>query len=299
MPDYDTLLDAEVHAFLARTSSFYPDDATDLSIAEQRRHYDRMCAAFEVPHPPGLSVQDRTLGGVPCRIYTPAAARGATILFCHGGGFVVGGLDSHDSLSAELSAGAGARLVAIDYSLSPEHPFPQDFADVLAVFAALEGALVLCGDSAGGNLVAALAHATRASGRVLGQVLIYPALGGARDLPSYVQHAHAPGLTVQDMDFYEGVRRACADVTADARFAPLADTDFSGLPETLIVTAQYDPLSSDGQAYAAALTAAGGQAEWVEEAGLVHGYLRARHMSAKAGASVARIIGALRRMTQS
>ncbi|MEL7099879.1 MAG: alpha/beta hydrolase [Pseudomonadota bacterium] len=302
MPDYDNLLDDEVRAFIARTSEFYPPDAVDLSIAEQRAVYDRMCAAFEVPYPPGVAAEDMEYGGVPCRLYTPKVAGEATIFFCHGGGFVVGGLHSHDSACAEMAEAAGSRLVAVDYRMSPEHPFPDDFNDAWAAFEAVceayAGRIVLCGDSAGGNLVAAIAHHARGrrDGRIAGQVLIYPGLGGARDLPSYSVHAEAPGLTARDIDFYFALRTAGADVAQDPRCAPLADTDFAGLPPTLVVTAECDPLSSEGEAYAAAITDAGGQAQWIEEPGLIHGYLRARHMSAKAAASFSRITAALRDM---
>ncbi|MEO0938021.1 MAG: alpha/beta hydrolase [Pseudomonadota bacterium] len=302
MQGYGQLLDDEIRAFIARTAAFYPPDAVDLTIAQQRAVYDRMCAEFDAPHPAGLQTEDRDFGGVPCRVYTPTNARAATIFFCHGGGFVVGGLHSHDSICAELAEAAAARLVAVDYRMSPEHPFPDDFEDAWAAFQAVsaetDGPIVLCGDSAGGNLVAAVAHHARGrgAGRITGQVLIYPGLGGARDLPSYTRHADAPGLTTRDMDFYRDMRAAGADVAGDPRFAPLADGNFSDLPETVVITAECDPLSSDGEAYAAAITAAGGSATWIEEAGLIHGYLRARHMSHKARESFARIGAALHRM---
>ncbi|MEO0391592.1 MAG: alpha/beta hydrolase, partial [Pseudomonadota bacterium] len=292
-----------VRAYLARTSAFYPPDAVNLSISQQRAVYDRMCRAFDAPHPPGMATHNCEMGGVSCRVYTPrTVAADRAILFCHGGGFVVGGLHSHDSVCADLADSACARLIAVDYRLSPEHPFPDDFNDVLAVYRTIcegtDDTLILCGDSAGGNLVAALAHVARADGRIAGQVLIYPALGGARDLPSYADHSKAPGLTTQDMDFYENIRRNGQNIAADPRFAPLADTDFAGLPPTLVVTAECDPLASDGPAYAAAIREAGGTATCIQEAGLVHGFLRARHMSAKAADSFARIGTALRDMTR-
>ncbi|MGH6948057.1 MAG: alpha/beta hydrolase fold domain-containing protein, partial [Kiloniellales bacterium] len=126
-----------------------------------------------------------------------------------------------------------------------------------------------------------------------GQVLIYPSLGGDMDRGSYVEHAEAPLLTVRDILLYCETwagNRNCAD---DPTFAPLRDQDFSGLPPTVIVTAQCDPLSSDGEAYRDRILAAGGRAWWHEEPGLVHGYLRARHRAARARASFARIVAAL------
>lgn len=296
MPDYAALLDAEVQAFLQRCDAFYPPDAVDLSVAEQRQVYDAMCAAFDYGHPKGVQSEDRAFGRVPCRVYESGAASG-TVVYYHGGGFVVGGLDSHDSICAEFCAGTGLRVVAVDYRLSPEHPHPEDYGDALAAFeavrAAFDGPLVLAGDSAGGNLAAAVAHAKRSEARLKGVLLIYPGLGGALDLPSYVEHAEAPGLTVRDIAFYGDMRTGGLDKTGDPTIYPLQDTDFAGLPKTVIITAECDPLSSDGKAYAACLSAAGVPALWREEAGLVHGYLRARRMSAKAGASFERMVQSL------
>ncbi len=293
MADYDALLDDEVKAFLAKSDSFYPPDAVDLSITEQRTVYDRMCAAFDVGRPEEVNVEDHSFGGVPCRVYDAPEAVG-TLFYCHGGGFVVGGLDSHDSICAEFCAQAAMRVVAVDYRLSPEHPHPSDFEDVLAVFDALGGPMVLAGDSAGGNLVSALAHARRKRGNITGVLLIYPGLGGDLSLPSYVTHSEAPGLTMRDIAFYMDLRTAGTDKAGDPTFAPLHDTDFAGLPPTVAITAEYDPLSSDGMAYVDALSKAGSPALWREEKGLVHGYLRARHMSAKAGASFERMVQSLR-----
>ncbi len=299
MVDYDQLLDDEVRAFLARTELHYPPDAVNLSIEDQRRVYDAMCADFDVGYPDSVSAEDATLGGVPCRIYSRTDPLQGTIFFCHGGGFVVGGLDSHDSICAEFCDATGLRVVAVDYGLSPEHPFPQDFDDAWAAFQAMctayDGPVVLCGDSAGGNLVAAVAHYARGrlDGRIAGQLLIYPGLGGDRTRGSYVMHPDAPGLSTKDMDFYTAVRTAGQDRTGDARFAPLQDAQFAGLPPTVVITAACDPLSSDGESYRDAILQAGGQAIWIEEAGLVHAYLRARHMSARARDSFARMTATL------
>lgn len=295
MTDYAALLDDEVQAFLEKVGSYYPPDAVDLSIAEQRAVYDRMCAAFDAGYPEGVGSEDMAFAGVPCRVYAVDGAAG-TLLYCHGGGFVVGGLESHDSICAEFCAGAALKVVAVDYRLSPEHPYPADLNDVLAVFDALAqgaGNIVLAGDSAGGNLVAAIAHARRGHPQLKGVLLIYPGLGGDHGLPSYVMHAEAPGLTLRDISFYMNMRAAGEGRSDDPGFAPLNDSDFRGLPPTVAITAGCDPLSSDGMAYALALSQAGVPAIWREEPGLVHGYIRARHMSQKAGSSFARMIQSL------
>jgi acetyl esterase len=304
MTKYRTLLDAEVWAFIEEGERYYPPDAVDLSIADQRRVYDRMCTAFDQGRPEGVSVSDTAFGSVPCRVFTPAGTPNGTMFFCHGGGFVVGGLDSHDSICAEFCDSADLRVVAVDYRMSPEHPHPDDFNDAWAAFeavaAAFDGPIVLCGDSAGGNLAAAVAHHSRGrlDGRITGQLLIYPGLGGDWSKGSYVEHAEAPGLTTRDMEFYMNIRSSGQDKTGDATYAPLHDTDFSGLPATVVITAQCDPLSSDGEDYRDAVNAAGGQAIWIEEAGLVHAYLRARVMSQKAGDSFARMITSLKSLNK-
>jgi acetyl esterase len=287
--DYESYLDDEVRAFIARTEEFYPPDAVSLTIADQRRVYDDLCRAFDMGYPDGVSARDTAADDVPVRIYE-AGAPEATVLYIHGGGFVVGGLDSHDSICAEICAGTGYRVVSVDYRLAPEHVHPVPFEDSRSalnwVLEQFEGGVVLVGDSAGGNLCAALAHAMRGqTDRILGQLLIYPALGGDRTNGSYVTHAHAPGLTLADMEFYEDIRGGGVSLHGDVRAVPLHDTDFSGLPPTIIVTAECDPLADDGGAYRDAVQAAGGKAHWINAEGLIHGYLRARAMSSKARAS--------------
>ncbi|MBW4963128.1 alpha/beta hydrolase [Sulfitobacter sp. CW3] len=297
-PDYGVLLDDEIWAYMRRSDEFYPPDAVGLTIEDQRAVYNKMCAAFHQTHPDGVQTWDVTFGGVPCRRYEVGASD-ITVIYYHGGGFVVGGLDSHDDVCAEICAGTGYRVISVDYRLAPEVIFPGCFNDAYGAFEAIAaghpGDIVLAGDSAGGNLAAAVAHYARGrvDGRIKGQVLIYPGLGGDRTRGSYVRHANAPQLTVADMEFYQQVRSGGEPPKGDPRYAPLHDTDFTGLPPSVMITAECDPLSSDGETYRDAVLAAGGQAIWVEEPGLVHGYLRARVMSQKAAVSFDRILRAI------
>ncbi len=298
MPDYGVLLDDEIWAYIKRSEEFYPPDAVGLSIKDQRAVYDRMCAAFHQGCPANVQTWDAPFGGVACRRYEVGPS-GVTVVYYHGGGFVVGGLDSHDDICAEICAQTGFRVISVDYRLAPEITFPGCFEDAWAAFnaiaAAHPGDIVLAGDSAGGNLAAAVAHHARGrvEGRIKGQVLIYPGLGGDWGQGSYVTHAHAPQLTVADMAFYQQIRAGGTPPKGDPRYAPLHDTDFSGLPPSVIITAECDPLSSDGESYRDAILNAGGQAVWIEERGLVHGYLRARRMSQRAAASFERIVKAI------
>ena len=300
MPDYTKLLDEEVRAYIARADELYPPDAVDLDIAGQRRVYDDLCRAFDEGRPEGVRVTDEPYAQVPCRRYETGSPA-ATVVYYHGGGFVVGGLDSHDSICAELCANTGLRIVAVDYPLAPEHRYPQDFDAAWRAYAAVsdafDGPVLVAGDSAGGNLAAAVSHKGRAEGRPpAGQLLIYPGLGGSMDLPSYTEYADAPHLTRADIDFYMSVRPGGPPPEGDPFYAPLQDTDFSGLPPTVAITAQCDPLTSDSEDYVARISRAGGRAVWRDEPGLVHGYLRARRMSGKAAASFDRICKALVRL---
>lgn len=287
-PDYDSLIDEDMWAYIRKVDACYPPNAVDLDIAGQRAVYDDMCSVFYQGRPEGVQVWDEPHGGVACRRYEVRQAA-TTVIYYHGGGFVVGGLDSHDDVCAEICARTGYRVISVDYGLAPEVVYPGCFNDSWAAFeaigAAFEGPIVMSGDSAGGNLAAAVTHHARerAGGRICGQVLIYPGLGGDWDMESYITHANAPHLTTKDMQFYMLVRTGGAErPEGDACFAPLHDSDFTGLPPTVCVTAQCDPLASDGGAYRDAIQAAGGQAHWSNVGGMVHGCLRARAMSTRA-----------------
>ncbi|RUU55396.1 alpha/beta hydrolase [Mesorhizobium sp. M2C.T.Ca.TU.002.02.1.1] len=300
MTDYKTLIDAETWAFIEKTNSYYPPDTIDYTITQQRAIYDRMCREFFAGYPQGVTAETTVVAAptnsIPVRIYRNAAPnKTAMVLYIHGGGFILGGLDSHDDVCAELCARTGFQVVSLDYRLAPEHLHPAAFDDAMDAFEwaakTYDCHVLLCGDSAGGNLCAAVAHATRGHDKKpAGQVLIYPGLGGDHSKGSYVTHAEAPMLTVCDLDFYKHIRTGGVDMTGDITLYPLADADFANLPPTVLITAQCDPLSSDGEAYRDRVVAAGGRATWFEEPGLVHGYLRARHMVGRARTSFSRIV---------
>lgn len=303
MTDYTTLIDAETWAFIERTNTWYPPDTIDYTIAQQREIYDAMCREFFAGYPKGVTAKDSTVEShgypVPVRRYEKAGSDpAAQVVYFHGGGFILGGLDSHDDVCAEICGRTGVPVMSVDYRLSPEHVHPADFNDAMAGFAAALASsglpVVLAGDSAGGNLAAAVSHATRGQARTpAGQVLIYPGLGGDQTKGSYVTHACAPMLTKRDLDFYKHIRTGGKEAGRDPTLAPLQDADFSDLPPTVIVSAECDPLSDDGGTYRDAILAAGGKAVWFNEKGLVHGYLRGRHTVARARQSFTRIVEAI------
>lgn len=301
--DYSTLIDAETWDFIDRINSFYPPEAIDLPIEDNREIYDRMSRAFHTGHPAGVTAATTAITTVdheiPIRIYRYAGAdEAAVVLYFHGGGFILGDLDSHDDICADLCAGTGYILVSTAYRLAPEHTHTAAFDDAMAAFnwaaACFSQPILLAGESAGGNLAACVAHHARGHARApVGQVLIYPTLGGDEGKGSYVTHAEAPLLSMRDLDFYRNIRTGGADVSGDPRYMPLADSDFSGLPPTVIFTAECDPLSSDGETYRDRMLQNGGRARWQEEKGLPHGFLRARHTAARARDSFARITEAV------
>ncbi|MFC6339144.1 alpha/beta hydrolase fold domain-containing protein [Pseudomonas sp. CCM 7891] len=293
-------------AFVENTESFARDDT---SLAGLRQGYDRMCQAFTPALPEGLRVSGFALAGVGVRAYQPVAPTPAAgwpcILYMHGGGWVVGGLDSHDFICFELASALQVLVIAIDYRLAPEHPFPAAYNDCRAVWQAIQSGeapcninleqLVVAGDSAGGNLAAALCLGLRDDRQSLprGQVLIYPGLGGPDGLPSRRDCADAPLLSSADTEYYRALYLHKPDKPS-AYAMPLLATDFSGLPPALITVAQFDPLRDDGMLYAERLRAAGVTATLYPGKGLIHGCLRARGQVAEVDRLYEYLLGHLR-----
>ncbi|OED40992.1 esterase [Chromatiales bacterium (ex Bugula neritina AB1)] len=306
MPEYyKEFIDAETWAFIELTDRWYPPETIDSTIAHQRQIYNAMCRQFHQGYPDGIEAVDHAVPvatgshTIALRHYTKeSSSAAAVVVYLHGGGFVVGGLSSHDDICSEICDNSGFDVYSVDYRLAPDHVHPAAFDDALAItrHVARERAMpiILCGDSAGGNLAAAVAHHTRGQNLdIAGQVLIYPGLGGDTSRGSYIQHAQAPMLTTRDVEFYASVRTGGSVITGDPTFAPLHDTDFSSLPPSVIISAECDPLADDGKNYSEAILSAGGKSVWVSETGLVHGYLRARSMVARARQSFERILQAI------
>lgn len=292
--------EAGILAFHKRCEDFYPADAVDADIAQQRAWYDALCAVFDAPPPAGLEKRDGLVAArIPIRRYRPARVTSGTRLFyIHGGGFVVGSLESHDAICAEICEAAGAELVSVDYRLAPEHVWPAAFDDCWAVLVELlleNHPVVLIGDSAGGNLAAGLALKARDEGLkgIAGQALVYPGLGGGLASGSYVEMAEAPGLSTADVAYYREVYEAPEEAV---HAFPLRAENLAGLPPAFISGAFFDPLRDDARAYAARLVLAGVPVEYREEKQMIHAWLRARFMSEGARAGFAAFCDAVRRM---
>lgn len=241
--------------------------------------------------PPIAEIRDTEVGGVPVRVYRPhVGSRVPTVVYLHGGGFVIGDLDTHDLAVRLLATDLGAVVVSVDYALAPERPFPAGVDDAWSAFAAVAGAiddfggdparLVVAGDSAGANLAAVTAVRARDEGIPLAaQLLAYPTVDPGGDYASRGENAEGYFLTARDMDWffqqYLGVPTTSAEALAlvdDPRIAPLRTPDLAGVAPAVIATAEYDPLRDEGVAYAAALVAAGVPVWHRTYAGLIHGF---------------------------
>lgn len=269
---------------------------------DARRWWNVYAANLAQPHPADMQVHDRTIPtddhAVPVRVYQPAGSdtSNACILYMHGGGFMMGDLDSSDSIAWGLAQETGAIVVSVDYRLTPEHPYPAAFNDCFGVLTWLaENAealgvdpmrIAVVGDSAGGNLGAALCLAARdrQGPHIAAQALIYGSFGLEQDGGSYVEYAEGLGLTRASTQKYRDLYLSGNLQTTDPYALPLRATSHANLPPALLHSAEMDPIRDDGRAYAAALALAGNRVTYREAKGMIHGFLRARFSGAAAKA---------------
>jgi acetyl esterase len=292
---YSKVLDSEIFNFVNKCESFYPNDGEVHSKEVQRESYNRLCNFFKVENPIQISTYDFKLSGTKLRKYTPKSYSDRIVFYIHGGGWVVGGLDSHDDICAELSLITNSTVYGIDYRLAPEHRHPAALEDCIKavkyIYETEEKKIILIGDSAGGNLVAALSDCSEVQkNHLLAQILIYPGLGNLKNNGSRFEHAQAPLLSVKDMDYYHSNYFKNENYLSDKGARPLISNTLSELPKTYIFVAQFDPLFDDGYEYYKKINEQGGHAEFNEGKGLIHGHLRARHCSVKAMAEFQKII---------
>ena len=239
--------------------------------------------------PDTVAVRDETISGphgdIPLRIYTPrgAGSRGA-VLFLHGGGWTIGSAAAYDPIAKIVADGADVVVVSVDYRLAPEHPFPVPYDECwvalewLSANASSLGAepsrLAVMGDSAGGNLAAVMALRARDEGgpTIAAQILIYPVTDSDLDRGSYVENGTGYFLERSTMQFFWDCYTAAGADPTDPRLSPLRAESLADLPSALVVTAEFDPLRDEGEAYAAALAAAGVEVEQQRYDGMIHGF---------------------------
>ena len=247
------------------------------------------------PTPPEIgAVKNVTADGpggpIPLRVYRPAGAASGTALpalvYYHGGGWVIGDLDTHDVQCRQITAEAGIAVVAVDYRLAPEHKFPAAVDDAWAAtrwVVAHAGELgvdprrlAVGGDSAGGNLAAVVALLARDAGNapaIALQVLSYPVTDLSGESKSYGDFADGYLLTRDSMRWFKNHYLKSSGDADDWRASPLRASSLAGLPPALVVTAGFDPLRDEGAAYAARMTEAGGRVDYICYGGMIHGFM--------------------------
>ena len=267
-------------------------------------------AVLDAPVPDGVSILDDAFvagdRSIPLRVYTPPGTPRGTVLFFHGGGFVLGSLESHHRLCGRLAAQAGSTVVSVAYRLAPEHRFPAAVEDALASLEWLVPRLdslggdgsgfAVAGDSAGGNLAAVLAQQAtgQARDRLRLQVLMYPVtdmMATPELMPSLRENATGLFLTLEDMVWFNEMYRPAADspLASPARAATLR-----GLAPALIITAEFDPLRDDGERYAALLRDAGVSVTMHRYEGQIHGFVSMAALVAAAHTAMEEIAAAVR-----
>ena len=286
-----------------------------LSPAEARAAY-RDRRSFTQPQPPDVALVADTRagdinGGVPIRLYRPIGSAPnealPVLVYYHGGGFVIGDLETHDTLCRELCNLSGCAVIAVDYRLAPEGRFPAAVDDCLAAtlwihrHAAEMGCdpnrIAVGGDSAGGNLAAVVSIAARDLGSlpIKFQMLIYPATDSRRIAASHTINGSGYLLTREMISyFHEHYVNGPAD-DLDWKASPLLHDDLSNLPPALVITAGYDPLRDEGLAYCQRLTEAGVDASHICFERQIHGFITMGKIINEANTAVAICASELRR----
>ncbi len=277
-------VDPQVQTILDGLAAAEAPPLTEQSPQQVRDSFALM-AALGVPEEVA-SVEDSTVpgpaGDIAVRIYRPSDAPSLpALVWYHGGGFVIGDLDSHDAVCRSLANRSGCVVIAVDYRLAPEHPFPAAPDDAVAAFDALRNnaralgidgdRMATGGDSAGGNLAAVVANERR--GAVAFQLLIYPVTDMNRTSQSYRDNAEGYLLSAELMAWFEGHYTGGTGLD-DPRVSPLFTEDLTGVAPALVITAEFDPLRDEGEAYGKRLADAGVPVAMQRHDGMIHGFFQ-------------------------
>lgn len=305
-------LDPQLNTLIAQTRSAGVPDFADVPPQASRALYREILRATDLPAVP-VQVREVQIDshGAPLslRLYTPlapATAPRGLVVYAHGGGFVVGDVEGYDHLLRTLCHSSDCVVVAMDYRLAPEHPFPAAVDDVCAALwwaaahAAELGAdptrLAVAGDSAGGNLAAVAALCARDEGLALRyQVLIYPVLAAApNEYPSYARFGQGYVLSARSAEHFTRLYFGDMGRAPDWRGAPLLAPSVAGVAPALVLVAGHDVLRDEGVAYAERLCDAGVQATLVEYHGLAHGFINMAAVLSAARLALDQVASALR-----
>lgn len=279
----------DVQAVLAALEAAEGPNMHEVDPATARQMMHAMAAMLERPAPALARKEDLSVPGpageIPVRLYQAAAPAGPgpVLTYFHGGGWVIGNIETHESLCAEIALQTGWTVVSVDYRLAPEHPFPAATEDCLAVTRWVAGAAdtighavtgqVLAGDSAGGNLAAAVARDLNREVSLLAQWLIYPGVDMAAAGGSMEEFAEGFLLTADSMAWFMAHYAPAPD---HPWASPLRASEWDGLPPALVFTCGLDPLRDQGRAYAARLVETGHRVIFREAAGQIHGCMQLR-----------------------
>jgi acetyl esterase len=304
-------LDRESEALLYWATSTTSTPLWQLGPAEAREEYRRSLTKTEIVPPPIGAASDLLIDGeggpIRLRRYEPTEPCGTArpaILFMHGGGCVLGDLDSHDILCRTLSHDAEADVFALDYRLAPEHAFPAAVGDTVAALMWLSqdgtslgidpARIAVAGDSAGGGLAAVALHETKGTliAPARAQLLIYPALDLCGRRPSRKELAGQFPIPREMIEWFFNHYFGAAWPIADPRASPMLYENYSGLPATLIITAGFDPLRDEGADYAERLAAAGVPVEYTCFEGTIHGFMNMGRVLHRVHAAARRRIAA-------
>jgi len=307
-------LDPQVMAVLELVAKANRPAYNTLSPKEARQLFVETRPA-STPTPPEIgSVRNVSAEGphglIPLRVYRPAGVADATRLpacvFFHGGGWVIGDVNTHDVLCRQITAASSVSVVSVDYRLAPEHKFPAAADDAWAATTWLvahagelgidAGRLAVAGDSAGGNLAAVVALMARDAGgpAIKQQVLIYPVTDVMRETRTYADFADGYLLTRDSMRWFIAHYLKTSDDARDWRVSPLRAPSLANLPPALIVTAGFDPLRDEGEQLAGRLRDAGNLVDYICYGGMIHGFIGMGKLIDTAGRAIDHIGGALR-----
>ena len=303
-------IDPQVQAFLDELEALDAPPLHSLPPEEARRVAAADAHSLGPPEPVA-KVEDRSVPGpggqIPLRVYTPQATGPSPVLvYFHGGGWVLGSILTHDAACREIANAAGCTVVSVEYRLAPEHKYPAAVDDAYAatrwVFQNADkiGAdprrVAVGGDSSGGNLAAAvcLMARDRASFLPVLQVLVYPIVDHNLNTPSYLENGEGYFLTRETMKWFWECYLQCDEDGRQAYASPLRAESFGGLPAALVITAQYDPLRDEGEAYAGRLRDAGVPVTLTRYEGMIHAFFRRTAQFDKARAAMEEVSGALK-----
>lgn len=287
-------LDADAAAFLDRLRAAAAPPLQDGTPEQARAAHVASAAVLSGPGEDVAEVVDGAVDGVPVRTYRPEGARGTTV-YVHGGGWVVGTLDTYDPLCRALANSSGTTVVSVGYTLAPEARHPVQVEQVLAVLRSVPAPLAVAGDSAGGHLAALAAGlAVREQVPLVAMALLYPVVRPDLDTPSARDNAAGYYLETQGMRWYwqHYLPTGSTDIPVDS-----SAQDLAGLPSTLVLTAGFDPLHDEALALAERLEASGVPVQRLEYDGQVHGFVRMLAVVREGREALAAVGGFLARST--